>query len=58
MNRDNNPTVPCKYCGIPTHMTGTKLCDGCWETERRVTSNPELARRILAEMETINNAHC
>jgi hypothetical protein len=31
-------TVPCKTCGKPTAMTGTKLCDGCWEVESRLES--------------------
>lgn len=29
-------TVPCKTCTTPTPMTGTKLCDACWEVERRL----------------------
>jgi hypothetical protein len=29
-------TVPCKTCGTPTPMTGTKLCDPCWELEVRL----------------------
>lgn len=29
-------TVPCETCGTPTHMTGTKRCDDCWEVERRL----------------------
>lgn len=29
-------TVPCKTCGTLTPMKGTKLCDPCWETERRL----------------------
>ena len=28
----------CKSCARPTRMTGTKLCDRCWETERLVGS--------------------
>jgi len=28
--------VPCKTCGEPTTMMGTKLCDGCWEVESRL----------------------
>lgn len=28
--------VPCKYCGKPTPMTGTELCDPCWEVESKV----------------------
>lgn len=29
-------TCPCKTCGKSTPMLGTKLCDGCWEVERRL----------------------
>jgi hypothetical protein len=32
----NTPTVPCRTCGAPTHMTGTKKCDKCWEVEYRL----------------------
>jgi hypothetical protein len=36
-NRPTEPqTVPCTYCGDPTDMTATKLCDQCWEVERRL----------------------
>ena len=41
-------TVPCRLCGTSTPMTGTRLCDGCWELERRVLMDPELARSVLA----------
>ncbi len=40
--------IPCRLCGQPTHMLGTKLCDGCWELETRIHMHPELARKILA----------
>lgn len=37
MNCQVNPTtVPCKFCGEPTGMTGPKMCNGCWEVDRRV----------------------
>jgi hypothetical protein len=26
--------VPCTYCREPTPMTGTKLCNRCWEVDR------------------------
>ncbi len=29
-------TIPCKTCGLPTPMLGTKLCDGCYEVEVRL----------------------
>jgi hypothetical protein len=40
-------TVPCKYCNKETSMTGTKLCDNCWELEVRMRSNIEVAEKIL-----------
>ena len=39
---------PCKLCGaVPTFMFGTKLCDRCWELERRVENDIELTIKIL-----------
>lgn len=32
-------------------MLGTKLCDPCWELEHRIKLDPELARRMLAEID-------
>lgn len=29
-------TVPCKTCGTPTPYLGTRLCDNCFEVERRL----------------------
>lgn len=43
-------TVPCSVCETPTAMTGTRLCDRCWELERRIHADPEIARKILDEM--------
>jgi hypothetical protein len=43
-------TVPCELCGDPTPMTGTKRCDRCWELERRIKSDPELAKRIFLQL--------
>ena len=28
-----NEMCLCKNCGKPTHSTGTKLCNGCWEAQ-------------------------
>lgn len=39
--------VACGVCGTPTRMLGTKRCDRCWELERRIRHNPDLARKIL-----------
>lgn len=30
--------VPCKFCGEETPMTGTRLCDNCWELLRAARS--------------------
>ena len=43
-------TIPCRLCGQPTEMLGTKLCNRCWELETRITMNPELARKILESL--------
>jgi len=40
-------TIPCRICGEPTIMLGTKLCDRCWELEGRIKSDPEIALKIL-----------
>jgi len=50
MSLTTERTIPCRLCGRPTPMLGTKLCNPCWETDRAVTSNPDLARKILAGM--------
>lgn len=46
--RDN--VVPCRICNAPTMTLGTKLCNRCWELENRIQSDPEIARKILADM--------
>lgn len=47
-----DPTVPCGLCGNPTRMLGTERCDGCWELEKRIQQEPELARTILDRLDT------
>lgn len=42
--------IPCLLCGEPTPMLGTRLCDGCWELDRRIQSTPDIARSILANL--------
>jgi len=46
----NDDTIGCKLCNRPTRMLGTKLCDPCWELQRRIEYNPEMALKILAEL--------
>lgn len=43
-------TVPCRLCEKPTSMTGTRLCDRCWELERRIFADPVLAKKILDQL--------
>jgi hypothetical protein len=33
---DEKDYVPCKICGRPTPMLGTKLCNGCWEFDGNI----------------------
>jgi len=42
-------TIPCKLCGEPTEMLGTKLCDFCWELEWRVLKSPLTTIKILID---------
>lgn len=44
-------TVPCRICSNPTLMIGTMLCDRCWELECRIKADPELAAKILGQLE-------
>lgn len=46
-NKHELPTLPCKYCGLPTLMLGTRLCDRCWELEHRVKNDIEITIQIL-----------
>jgi hypothetical protein len=41
-------TVPCKWCGTPTPMTGTRLCNRCWELDSRIGLDLDLAEKIVA----------
>lgn len=40
-------TVPCKWCGKPTPMLGTRMCDRCWELEHRIVMDIELAKKMI-----------
>lgn len=44
-------TAPCVHCGRSTAMLATKLCDRCWELDRRMRADPTLAKKILAAIE-------
>jgi hypothetical protein len=34
----NEKKTPCKICGTPTVMIGTRLCDNCWELEKSMSN--------------------
>jgi hypothetical protein len=40
-------TVPCKWCGEPSSMAGTKECDRHWELRMRIEFEPKMARHML-----------
>jgi hypothetical protein len=50
-------TIPCRICGKPTRMLGTKLCDGCWEVEHRLEdflkhpAGRERARQLMPPLD-------
>jgi len=44
-------TAPCIHCGRDTPMLASKLCDGCYELERRMRADPVLAKKILVAIE-------
>lgn len=45
------PTVPCTYCGTDTTMTGTQLCDRCWELQGRITDvKPSVLWKIIKDV--------
>lgn len=39
--------VDCAICQEPTANTATKRCDRCWELEKRIQADPQLAASIL-----------
>lgn len=43
--------IECRICDEETVMLGTKLCDRCYELETRIREAPELARKILDDIE-------
>lgn len=43
---------PCRLCGQPIGVS--PLCNRCWELERRIQADPDLARRILATLDVAN----
>lgn len=52
-NRFKQEVIPCKTCGRSTTMLGTKQCDRCYELDSRIRSDPDLARKLLAQTDWI-----
>ena len=46
--------IPCKYCQCETPHKGPKMCDKCWELQKRIESDPVLARKMLNELPWTN----
>jgi len=44
--------VDCRICGDKTDFLGTKLCNRCWELERRIGMDLEIAKKIIATLES------
>jgi len=51
VDRKSKITVPCKWCGTPTSMIGTKECEACWELRFRIKHHIGLARIMIKSME-------
>lgn len=48
-DQNGEETVPCQFCDTPTRMTGTKMCNNCWEIQGRI-SNTTDGRLVLAKI--------
>lgn len=50
----NGECYTCTLCGERKRTTGPrpdKLCDSCWELKTRIEAQPELARKVLQDIE-------
>lgn len=45
--------IPCKMCGEPTDMHGTKLCNPCWELDRWLGDSKRVAAFQIARVELV-----
>lgn len=51
MQTEISEGVLCKYCGKMTQMTGTQMCDNCWEIGKRLSVvSIKTLRTILADV--------
>ena len=54
--KKDDEAVNCKACGRLTRMTGTKLCDGCWEVERHSVAAMPVLVPILERLRKLEDA--
>ena len=45
-----NDYCPCRICKNITPMVGTRLCDECYELDRRIRMSPGRAQKILDQI--------
>ncbi len=53
-NYKDGEEYTCLLCGETKHTRSPRpdeLCDPCWELKCRVRHSPDLARKVLADME-------
>ena len=43
--------VPCKWCGKPVTMIGSKMCNPCWQLDQGISLFPEIAQKILSKIQ-------
>ena len=49
--RKGDESVPCKECWRLTRMTGTQLCDACWEVGRHCGHLKERIKELEGRLE-------
>lgn len=47
-------TLKCKWCGGETFKTTIDMCDKCWFLYYNVRNNPDIAKRMLAEIAVLS----
>ena len=43
--------VRCRWCRLPIRIAGKRLCSSCSDLYMRIRMEPDLARRMLEEVE-------
>lgn len=57
-------TIPCKICGKPTPMLGTKRCNNCWEVERglgeylKSQGGQDVIRELMTDVDDWKDGKC